>query len=109
VLEVSEVVGGDGPIRVERLMAVGADEELDGYGGTAACHDEEKLQVLECGGGKPWERGVRSWVLSMELDVVEEVPQTDDKETNAWCNMSCQAPHGFLQSDLLLMVWLFCP
>lgn len=74
MLEVTEMVGGDGSVRVERLVAVRADEKLDGYGGAAACHDEEELQVLEFGGGKPWRRGIRSWVLSMELDMVKEVP-----------------------------------
>lgn len=93
MLEVMEMIGGDGSIRIKRLVSLRADEELHGYGGTATSHDQEELQVLVFRGGKPWGRGVRIWVLSMELDVVKEMPQANYEEAKAWCNMSHQSTH----------------
>lgn len=43
VLEVVEVVRGNGPIWVKGLVAIRAYEEFHGYGGHGACHDEEEL------------------------------------------------------------------
>lgn len=80
MFEVVEVVGGDGSIRVEGLVAIGAYEEFHGDGSHGSCHDEEKLQVLEFGGGEPCWGSVGSGVESMELDVAEEVPETNEQE-----------------------------
>lgn len=69
-----EMVGGDGAVGVQGLVAFGANEELHGDGGGGAHHDEEELEMSELGGGKPRWRGVGSRVEGVELDVVEEVP-----------------------------------
>ncbi|PON65456.1 hypothetical protein TorRG33x02_270670 [Trema orientale] len=75
VLEVVEVVGRDGAIRVERLVPLGADKELHGDRGRAAGHDEDELGVLGwLGGREPGWSSVGVWMKSMELDMVVEVP-----------------------------------
>lgn len=45
MLEVVEMVGWDGPIRIERLVAVRADEELHSHGNCGATYDQEELKV----------------------------------------------------------------
>ena len=40
MLEVVEVVGGDGAVVVERVVLLRPDEELHGYGDGAACNDK---------------------------------------------------------------------
>lgn len=96
MLEVVEMVGGNGSIWVKRLVAVGAYEELHGYGGCGACHDKEKLEVFELGGGEPWWSGVGVGVKNMELDVVEEVPQTNEQEPKTWSYMSYKSAHDYI-------------
>lgn len=58
VLEVVEVVGGDGAVDIKWLVLGGANEELHGYGEGASKHDEEELQVPHLGGGEPWGGGI---------------------------------------------------
>lgn len=47
MLEIVEMVGRDGAILVEGLVAIGADKELHGYGDGGSEHDQVELQVLE--------------------------------------------------------------
>lgn len=53
MLEVVEMVGGNGAIAVQWLVPFGAEEELSGDGGQAACHDKDELAVPELGGREP--------------------------------------------------------
>lgn len=93
MLEIVEMVGGNGAVGVEGLVAFGANEELHGYGGQGACHDEKKLKVLELSGGKPWRRNIGAGINSMELDVVEEMPQTNEQEAKTRSDMANQSAH----------------
>ena len=53
MLEVVEMVGGNGSIWVKRLVPLRAYEEFHGYGGCGANHDEHKLYVSELGTWEP--------------------------------------------------------
>lgn len=111
VLEVVEVIGGDGPVVVEGLVAGGADEELHGDGEGAADHDEGGFEVAEARGREPGGGCVGVGVEGVESGVVEEVPQADEEEAEARCNVTYKGahPHDSLQSatcfvELLLVV-----
>lgn len=93
MLKVVEMVGRDGAIHVERLVLLGANEELHGYGDAAPYHDKKELQVPYFGGGKPWGRSVGIGMLVMELDVVKEMPQPNQKEPKPGCHMPYQSAH----------------
>ncbi|GAB4835129.1 hypothetical protein Ancab_000038 [Ancistrocladus abbreviatus] len=86
VLEVLEVVRGDCTVGIERLVAVGADEEFHGHRGSAANHDQVELKVPQDGGGEPRERVVFV-VEKVEFDVIVKMPETNQKEGKAWCDM----------------------
>lgn len=98
VLEVVEVVGGDGSIGVERLVAGGADEEFHCHRGGSARHDEEELQVFEVWSREPWWTVVSVGVENVKLYVVEEVPQTNYEEAKTWNHVSHQGAHGIARS-----------
>ncbi|KAH0452178.1 hypothetical protein IEQ34_019477 [Dendrobium chrysotoxum] len=74
VFEVVEMVGGDGEIVVEGLMAFRADEEFHGDGDAGADSNQEELEVAELGEGEPGEGAVGFGMEGEEFDVVEEMP-----------------------------------
>ncbi|GAB4856115.1 hypothetical protein Ancab_024755 [Ancistrocladus abbreviatus] len=53
MFEVVKVVGRDGAVSIEGLVAIGADKKLHGYRGCADNHDQVEFKVPQEGGGEP--------------------------------------------------------
>lgn len=94
VFEVVEVVGGDGEVGVKRLVAGGTDEEFHGDGDGGGEGEEEEFEAAGMGEGEPRAGAVGVGVEGEEFDVVEEMPEADEEETEARGDMADQSTHS---------------